>query len=48
MPILGGPDEQDARDTEFFLTCCCVKICSQENIGRKGYIIMKKDRGIFS
>ena len=44
MPVLGGSDEQDAGDTEFFLTCSCVKFCSQENIGRKGCIIMKKDR----
>ena len=44
MPILGGSDEQDAGDTEFFLICSCVKFCGQENIGRKGCIIMKKDR----
>ena len=44
MPVLGGSDEQDAGNKGVFLTCNCVKFCSQENIGRKSCIIMKKDR----
>ena len=35
MPVLGGSDEQDAGNKGVFLTCSCVKFCSQENIGRK-------------